>query len=117
MDRGKLLALDTPDALMRSVPGGTTLELTTRTDDPALAERVVAALGELAEVERAERLAAEQSAPGELRVRLYVSGDAPLLVAPAAAALTSLGLTLADVKLGIPTLEDVFIDLTGRALR
>jgi ABC-2 type transport system ATP-binding protein len=30
MDRGKLLALDTPDALIRSLPGSSTLELTTR---------------------------------------------------------------------------------------
>jgi ABC-2 type transport system ATP-binding protein len=124
MDYGKLLALDTPEALMRSVPGGTTLELTTRADEPALAEQATAALAALPEVERVERLgavAAEGQPPppdtGELRVRLYVSGDAPLLVAPAAAALGALGLTLSDVKLGIPTLEDVFIDLTGRALR
>jgi ABC-2 type transport system ATP-binding protein len=83
-----------------------------------VAEKAVAALGALTEVGRAERLGAgEESAPGELRVRLYVSGDAPLLVAPAAAVLTGLGLQLTGVKLGIPTLEDVFIDLTGRALR
>jgi ABC-2 type transport system ATP-binding protein len=126
MDHGKLLALDTPEALMRSVPGGTTLELTTRVDDPQLAERAVAALAGRPEVERLERLGAAGAGEGpgsgpqadaELRVRLYVSGDAPLLVAPAAAALGDLGLTLSDVKLGIPTLEDVFIHLTGRALR
>jgi ABC-2 type transport system ATP-binding protein len=124
MDHGKLLALDTPEALMRSIPGGTTLELTTHVDDEQVAEQAVAALGAPAEVERVERLgpADENGGPpagtnGELRVRLYVSGDAPLLVAPAAAALAGLGLSLSDVKLGIPTLEDVFIDLTGRALR
>ncbi len=132
MDHGKLLALDTPEALMRSVPGGTTLELTARVDDPQLAERAVAALAALSQVERVERLGPAEGgngagppglpppppqSSGELRVRLYVSGDAPLLVAPAAAALTALGLVLSDVKLGIPTLEDVFIDLTGRALR
>ena len=50
-------------------------------------------------------------------MRLYVTGDAPLLVAPAAAVLAEHGLTLRDVKIGVPTLEDVFIDLTGRALR
>ena len=54
---------------------------------------------------------------GELRVRLYVTGDAPLLVAPAAAVLAEHGSSLADVKLGTPTLEDVFIHLTGRTLR
>ena len=50
-------------------------------------------------------------------MRLYVTGDAPLLVAPAAAVLAEHGLALTDVKLGTPTLEDVFIHLTGRTLR
>jgi ABC-2 type transport system ATP-binding protein len=129
MDHGRLLALDTPEALMRSVPGGTTLELTTQAADAAAAEGIVAGLGALQEVERVERLGSasgDGASPGvpdgafrggELRVRLYVSGDAPLLVAPAAAVLGKQGVTLSDVKLGIPTLEDVFIDLTGRALR
>jgi ABC-2 type transport system ATP-binding protein len=131
MDYGKLLALDTPEALMRSVPGGTTLELTTHVDEGPVADRVVDALSGLAEVERVERIdpvvgdraptsvarASPERRSHELCVRLYVSGDAPLLVAPAAAALAEQGLALAGVKLGIPTLEDVFIDLTGRALR
>ena len=43
---------------------------------------------------------------------MYVTDDAPLLVAPAAGVLAGHGATLADVKLGIPTLEDDFIDLT-----
>ena len=69
--------------------------------------------------------AAEDGAPGAsppadsqpLRVRLYLTGDAALLVAPAAAVLTEHGLALQDVKLGAVTLEDVFIHLTGRTLR
>jgi ABC-2 type transport system ATP-binding protein len=134
MDYGKLLALDTPEALMRSVPGGSTLELTTRVSDAHAAELIVAALARLRDVERVDRLqsadgtptgspelrsrsAAERHGTDELRVRLYVSGDAPLLVAPAAAVLAEHGSTLSDVKLGMPTLEDVFIELTGRALR
>jgi ABC-2 type transport system ATP-binding protein len=128
MDHGKLLALDTPAALMRSVPGGTTLELTTHAPDEPAAAATAAALGALREVERVERLgpgggeglAASPRAgagPVELRMRLYVSGDAPNLVAPVAALLAGQGLALEDVKLGIPTLEDVFINFTGRALR
>ena len=50
-------------------------------------------------------------------MRLYVTGDAPLLVAPAAAVLAAHDSSLTDVKLGTPTLEDVFINLTGRTLR
>jgi ABC-2 type transport system ATP-binding protein len=82
-------------------------------------------LGSLPAVERAEKIGASQNGDpgfaaagdGELRVRLYLTGDAPLLVAPAAAVLADHGSSLTDVKLGTPTLEDVFIHLTGRTLR
>jgi ABC-2 type transport system ATP-binding protein len=50
-------------------------------------------------------------------VRLYLTGDAALLVPRVAAVLAGNGLALQDVKLGTPTLEDVFINLTGRSLR
>jgi ABC-2 type transport system ATP-binding protein len=125
MDHGRLLALDTPQALMRSLSGRTTLELST--DQPA-DDDLVAALGGLQGVERTERLQAGPDAGGEgwngpaaeaggLRVRLYLSGEAAALVAPAAALLAERGLALRDVRLGTPTLEDVFIELTGRTLR
>jgi ABC-2 type transport system ATP-binding protein len=82
---------------------------------------VLAELAELPAVERVEQLPSEvegaHGPPADLRVRLYVSGEAPLLVAPAASLLARHGRTLADVKLGIPTLEDIFIELTGRTLR
>ncbi|HEU5477796.1 MAG TPA: ABC transporter ATP-binding protein [Gaiellaceae bacterium] len=125
MDHGKLLALDTPEALMRSLEGEGTLELAA--DQPADGA-VVEALAALQGVDRVEPIhaAAEDGAPGvsvpaprsqPLRVRLYLTGDAALLVAPAAAVLTEHGLALQDVKLGTVTLEDVFIHLTGRTLR
>ncbi len=114
MDTGRLLALDTPQALMRSLTGETTLELTA--DGPGEGD-VVDALGALSGVERAERLQAGPPSGGPLRVRLYLTGEASLLVAPAAALLAERGLQLSDVKLGQPTLEDVFIELTGRTLR
>jgi ABC-2 type transport system ATP-binding protein len=124
MDHGKLLALDTPEALMKSVPSGTTIELTTSPRDAETAERIVAQLAALPDVEGAEKIREGELPPGmeangngDLRVRLYVSGEAPLLVAPAAAVLAEHGASLADVKLAAPTLEDVFIHLTGRTLR
>jgi len=122
MDRGRLLALDTPTALIRSLPGRSTVELATDAGGRGT-DGFLAALGELPDVERVERLHPSDEDPsadaGEtgLRVRLYVSGDAPLLVAPAASLLAREGRALTDVKLGTPTLEDVFIDLTGRSLR
>jgi ABC-2 type transport system ATP-binding protein len=123
MDHGHVLALDTPEELIDTLEGEGTLELAA--DQPADGA-VVDALAALAGVERVERVQVqtENGAPDApppdsqpLRVRLYLSGDAALLVAPAAAVLAEHGLTLQDVKLGTPTLEDVFIDLTGRTLR
>jgi ABC-2 type transport system ATP-binding protein len=124
MDHGKLLALDTPEALMRSLEGEGTLELAA--DGPADGA-VVEALAALQGVDRIEPIhAVTNGAPdapppasdGEpLRVRLYLAGDAALLVAPAAAVLADHGLALQDVKMRAPTLEDVFIHLTGRSLR
>jgi ABC-2 type transport system ATP-binding protein len=114
MDLGHLLALDTPEALMRSLSGETTLELTA--DKPADG-RILDAFAELPGVQRVESLQDSASGGGPLRVRLYLSGEAAPLVAPAAAALAAEGLGLSDVKLGTPTLEDVFINLTGRSLR
>ncbi|HYY80392.1 MAG TPA: ABC transporter ATP-binding protein, partial [Actinomycetes bacterium] len=55
--------------------------------------------------------------PAQLRARLYVAGDAPLMVAPVATLLAQRGAELTDVTIGTPSLEDVFIHLTGRALR
>ncbi len=117
MDHGKLLALDTPEALMRGLPGSATLELTTLAGDPGQRERVLAAMATIDQVQRVERVDGEMNGDGELRMRLYLAGDAPPLVAPAATRLAEEGLALRDVKIRTPTLEDVFIHLTGRALR
>jgi ABC-2 type transport system ATP-binding protein len=110
MDHGHLLALDTPEALMRSLSGSTTLELTTNAHADG---DLTGALGALPGVERVEHIE-DADAP---RFRLYLDGEAAPLVAPAAAVLAERDLALSDVKLGAPTLEDVFIHLTGRSLR
>lgn len=135
MDHGKLLAIDTPQALVRSLPGAATLELAAEILDGGSADEVFAALRGLPGVEAVERVQAQPQTNGRLspvladpeqagsetthalRVRLYVSGDAPMLVAPAASTFAEHRLAITDVKLGNPTLEDVFIHLTGRTLR
>src|SRR3954453_2729553 len=118
MDHGRLLALDTPSGLMRSLPGNATLELSTSMSNGRPREDVMGALERLADVERVEALKADGGeGDGELRFRLYATGDAPQLVAPAAAVLAGLGMHVRDVKLGTRSLEDVFIHLTGRMVR
>jgi ABC-2 type transport system ATP-binding protein len=151
MDHGKLLALDTPDALTRGLPGQTTLEVAIALSDGTLPEDLLTALGALNGVERVERVEAAHAGPAafaggwpgangppgmppsgpprpagrpegiggprELRARLYVTGDAPLMVAPVARLLADRKAELTDVTIGTPSLEDVFIHLTGRALR
>ncbi|HEV3495600.1 MAG TPA: ABC transporter ATP-binding protein, partial [Actinomycetes bacterium] len=120
MDHGKLLALDTPAALTRGLPGRTTLEVAVTLDGTS-AEDLVAGLGALDGVERVEQVAAAgppaAAGPRDLRARLYLTGDAPLLVAPVAALVARHQAQLTDVAIGAPSLEDVFIALTGRALR
>jgi ABC-2 type transport system ATP-binding protein len=120
MDHGKVLALDTPEALMRGLPGSSTLELSVRAvrngDGPGA---LVQALERLGGVEQVESLPGD-TADGESagwRVRLYVTGEASELIAPTATLLADRGLALSGVELGAPSLEDVFIHLTGRALR
>jgi ABC-2 type transport system ATP-binding protein len=120
MDHGKVLALDTPEALMRGLPGSSTLELSVRAvrnGDGRAA--LVQALERLGGVEQVEPLPDEPAdgQPAGWRVRLYVTGEASELIAPTATLLAERGLALSGVELGAPSLEDVFIHLTGRTLR
>ncbi len=125
MDHGKLLALDTPAALTRGLPGRTTLEVAVTLDGTSAGD-LVAELGALDGVERVEQVAGGRptgrassrgQAADALRARLYLVGEAPLLVAPVAALVAGHRAQLTDVAIGTPSLEDVFIALTGRALR
>jgi ABC-2 type transport system ATP-binding protein len=119
MDRGKLLALDTPEALMRGLPGSSTLELSVQAQNGDLSEALVHALEQIGGVERVEAIHDDtpDGDAAERRVRLYVTGEASQLIAPTATLLAQRGVALSGVDLGTPTLEDVFIHLTGRTLR
>jgi ABC-2 type transport system ATP-binding protein len=112
VDHGRLLALDTPVALTKTLIGSGTLEIVV--ESVADTSALVAAFEGLEAVERVERV-------GEggllVRARLYVMGEPARLVAPVAEIVTRHQARLTEVRLGEPSLEDVFIHLTGRALR
>jgi ABC-2 type transport system ATP-binding protein len=54
---------------------------------------------------------------GARHLRLYCEGEAAGLVPPVVRVIGESGATLSDLQLGRPSLEDVFIHLTGRGLR
>ncbi|MEV0055006.1 ABC transporter ATP-binding protein [Saccharopolyspora shandongensis] len=118
VDHGKLLTLDTPEALIKSLPGSGTMDATLRPDghDPA---RVTALLSNVDGVQRVEQVGAGKAADGsaELRLRLYVGEEPAALLGPVAQTLHEQRVSVSDLSLGSATLEDVFIDLTGRELR
>jgi ABC-2 type transport system ATP-binding protein len=113
MDHGKLLALDAPVALTRSLPGSATLDIDIERAEDDSDDGVLAALAALATAERVEPVA---DAAG-LRARIYLSGDAAALVGPVSDTLTARRARLTGVRIGEPSLEDVFLSLTGRELR
>ncbi len=143
VDQGKLLALDTPQTLTRGLEGQSILDLTVTpaTDDSA--DKLIAALADLPGVEKAERgVSAGPSLPGgtggfpvgggasvpaprpasaaeggPTKIRVYVSGEPAAQLAPVVTALAGRGAELSDVHIGQASLEDVFINLTGRGLR
>jgi len=52
-----------------------------------------------------------------LRLRVYVDGEPAALLGAVVGVLGARGAAVTDLSLGEPTLEDVFIHLTGRDLR
>jgi ABC-2 type transport system ATP-binding protein len=158
VDHGKLLALDTPDALTRELSGQSVLELAVM---PGPGDDVDAMLDELVKidgVERGEPVSTESTgfppggfpgmsgppgaasvgseraggrgslavagapaglagASAEARLRLYLDVEPAVVLGAAVAVLSAREATVSDVHLGQPSLEDVFINLTGRGLR
>lgn len=139
MDHGKLLALDTPDALTRGLSGRTTLDVTITPSPTESQANLLTACEQLSGVDRVEPVAMESavssasdaavpdqmSRPEEqgpagteqIRLRLYLTGQAASVIGDVAQLVASRGGQLADIRVGMPSLEDVFIHLTGRGLR
>ena len=105
MDHGKILALDTPDALKQSLGADTIVTLKAEGDTEALAERLSR---EIPEITRTRVI--------EGGAELHVKGAERLVVRVVNAA-EAAGFDLADLSVSEPSLETVFISLTGKELR
>ena len=107
MDKGKLLALDSPARLKAGVPGGYLVELEVRAEDGALAS-----LGpELSALKGVVKVEARDGA-----VRIY-SDHAEGLLADAMRLASARGVKVTHARVAEPSLENLFLHLTGRSLR
>jgi ABC-2 type transport system ATP-binding protein len=113
VDHGRLLALDTPTALVAGLSGTATVDLDVVGIDPATLRARLAEVRGTAGVEVLDP--GGDAGPSRLRAR--VDGEAGAALPGLLEEVAAAGGRVADVGLGEPTLEDVFIDLTGRGLR
>jgi len=105
MDHGKILALDTPTDLKRSVGADTIVTVKAAGDADQLAEVLQA---------RLEGLTRTRTIPEGVELQIH---GADRLVPRVVEAVEAGGFSLADLSVAEPTLETVFIGLTGKELR
>jgi len=103
LDRGRLLALDTPAGLKARAPGGTLIELVLDGDAQAAAAAARALPGILSAQADSAVLRAYAGRPGEA-------------IGPLVRAAEGAGRAVRDVHLSPPSLETLFVSLTGRRL-
>jgi ABC-2 type transport system ATP-binding protein len=115
VDHGRVLTLDTPAALKRSLPGGQVLDLWMHAPQP-LAPRLREVPGVL-NIEAVDAGGLDVAGgDGVERVRLFVD-PADGLLDRVLRVVREGGADLHHVNLAQPSLEDVYIHLTGRGLR
>ncbi|HEX4167080.1 MAG TPA: ABC transporter ATP-binding protein [Bryobacteraceae bacterium] len=122
MDHGKILVDQTPEELKKMIPGGTVLEILTYSKDGAesvASRRIIAALSALPgapKVDPVEAAQDENTEPGQQAFRIYADRVNDL-IGPAAQAVLATGAEVRNLSVKQPSLEEVFIFLTGRHLR
>jgi ABC-2 type transport system ATP-binding protein len=105
MDHGRILALDTPRGLKASVGADTIVRVTTTGELQALADALTAGLGNGARAET-----------GDGAVTLFLKGGDGIVPRVVAYAENG-GFPITDISVSEPTLETVFLTLTGKELR
>jgi ABC-2 type transport system ATP-binding protein len=103
VDRGKLLACDSPEALRKQAPGGTLVELTLDGEATPAREAARAVAGVLDAVVEGPTLRVYHPQGGEAVARLI-------------AAVQGAGRLVTNIRLVPPNLETLFLSLTGRKL-
>ncbi len=128
MDSGRILVLDTADGLKKLIPGGTKLEVYARLPEPVVVDgahsgasshdAILQTLSALSGVTTAEEVpGAGNGQSSDIQIfRLYTE-DPGALAVRVTQTITQMGGELRDLHLAHPSLEDVFIHLTGRKLR
>jgi ABC-2 type transport system ATP-binding protein len=108
VDHGKLLTLDTPEELTRSLPGSNTVSVTVSPNghDPAKTTKALSEVDGVQQVEEVNDM-----------FRVYTDVDTAITLPAVLNVLRDLDVVVSDVAIGKPSLEDVFIHLTGRELR
>ncbi len=128
VDHGKLLTVDSPEGLIRSLPGGTVLTLKLNLLDDETPESVTEALAAVPWVAAAEFVSAGAPAappfpgmpapePEEDRFVVSVESGAGDVLPGVFKALGALNCEVRDLAVREASLEDVFIHMTGRGLR
>ena len=121
MDKGRVLVNDTSAELKKMIPGGNTVELRVKLASADAGPRVAAGLRALEGVSKVDELDSGSASDSEgdphvAAFRLYAE-KATALVGPATQAVLLAGAQVRDLHVKQPSLEDVFIYLTGRHLR
>ncbi|WP_086662825.1 ABC transporter ATP-binding protein [Lentzea kentuckyensis] len=108
VDHGKLLTLDTPAELTKSLPGSNTVSVTVGLNGHEIG-KISQELSELDGVQRVEEVSG--------MFRVYTDSDTAITLPAVLNVMRDLDVVVSDVAIGKPSLEDVFIHLTGRELR
>lgn len=121
MDHGKILVNDTPEALKQTLPGSSALELQTfsgHADHAAVNKQVSNMLSALPGVAKVDTSPAGTAPEDQGRYTHKLFGDnVQSLIGTAAQAIAEAGAEVRNVSVKKPSLEEVFLSLTGRHLR
>jgi ABC-2 type transport system ATP-binding protein len=114
MDNGKLLVNDHPDELKKLIAGGTVLVVQSW-GPPSLRDSIQSALTCVSGVTRAD-ISPNPEEPRAMNFRVYSDAGAAV-IGPSVQAVLSTGAEVRDLSVKQPTLEEVFILVTGRNIR